>query len=50
MPNQRKKGAQLFGAYVTGDQYKKLKASAKKRKLTLADLLREFVRAYLGEA
>lgn len=40
MANQRKKGLKLVGAYVTEKVHKALKAEAKRRGITLAELLR----------
>lgn len=41
MANQRKKGQKLIGAFVTEKVHKALKAEARRRGITLADLLRE---------
>lgn len=47
MPSQRKKGLKLVGAFVPEADYKKLKAEAKRRGMTVADLVREKIAEYL---
>ena len=47
MPSQRKEGQKLVGAFVPEETYKALKKEAKRRNLTLADLIRELIAEYL---
>ncbi|HEV2210253.1 MAG TPA: hypothetical protein VG167_15860 [Verrucomicrobiae bacterium] len=47
MPNQRKAGLKLVGAYLAPRERAQLKAEAKRRGLTVADLVRELVKEYI---
>ena len=46
MPNQRKKGIKLMSAYVSGEQHKAMLEEARRRQMSLADLVREMINNY----
>ncbi len=48
MANQRKKGLKLVGAFVDEKVHKALKAEAKRRGVTLAELLRCEIAEIIG--
>lgn len=43
MPNQRKKGQKLIGAFVTEQTLARMKAEAKKRGITVSELVRQLL-------
>jgi hypothetical protein len=48
MPNQRKAGTRLVGAYLEAVDQERLVAEARRRGMTVADLVRELVKDYIG--
>ncbi|HEY2343841.1 MAG TPA: ribbon-helix-helix protein, CopG family [Chthoniobacteraceae bacterium] len=48
MPSQRKKGLKLVGAFVEESTYKALKTEAKRRGLSLAELVRQLIQNHLA--
>jgi len=49
MANQRKEGKKLIGAYLEKPQRERLKAEAKRRGITVADLVRESISQYIEQ-
>jgi predicted DNA-binding protein len=49
MANQRKEGKKLIGAYLEKPQRERLKAEAKRRGITVADLVRDSINEYIGQ-
>jgi hypothetical protein len=49
MPNQRKKGQKLIGAFVREETHKRMKAEAKRLGVTVSELVRRLLEEKNGE-
>ena len=49
MPNQRKRGKKLVGAFMPEAEKKMLEAAAERKGLTLADLVRQLIDKHLED-
>ena len=50
MPNQRRKDLKMIGFYVSGSFKKRLEKEAKRRKMPVADLVRNMLKDEFGES